>query len=138
MNKRIVLISCVSKKLSHLAKVRDLYTSPLFRLNLRYAESLKPDGIYVLSAKHGLLDLEQEVEPYEQTLNAMKSQEIRLWAAKVLRQLSEVSSPEVNEFVFLAGDRYRKYLLPHIKHARIPLQGLRIGEQLSKLKELTS
>ena len=46
--RKIVLISCVSKKLVHAAKVRDIYVSPLFRLNLAYAESLKPDAIYVL------------------------------------------------------------------------------------------
>lgn len=136
MNKRIVLISCVSKKLSHRAKVRDIYVSTLFKLNLKYALSLNPDGVYVLSAKHGLLDLEQEIEPYEQTLNSMKSNEIRLWADKVLRQLNEAASPEESEFVFLAGDKYRKYLLPHVKHFQIPLQGLRIGEQLRKLKGL--
>ena len=56
--RKIVLISCVSKKLVHAAKVRDIYVSPLFRLNLAYAESLKPDAIYVLSAKHGLLPLD--------------------------------------------------------------------------------
>lgn len=133
---RIVLISCVSQKLSHRAKVRDIYVSTLFKLNLKYAESLNPDGVYVLSAKHGLLDLEQEIEPYEQTLNNMKSKERRLWADKVLRQLDEAASLDESEFVFLAGDKYRKYLLPHIKHAQVPLQGLRIGEQLHKLKGL--
>jgi hypothetical protein len=108
MNKRIVLISCVSQKLSHRAKVRDIYVSTLFKLNLKYAGSLNPDGVYVLSAKHGLFDLEQEIEPYEQTLNNMKSKEIRLWADKVLRQLNEAASLEESEFVFLAGDKYRK------------------------------
>ena len=60
--KTIVLISCVSKKLAHAARARDIYVSPLFRLNLAYAESLKPDAIYVLSAKHGLLALEDQIE----------------------------------------------------------------------------
>ena len=69
--RKIVLISCVSKKLVHAAKVRDIYVSPLFRLNLAYAESLKPDAIYVLSAKHGLLPLDDQIEPYELTLNTM-------------------------------------------------------------------
>ena len=55
MKKKIVLISCVSAKLSRRSKVRDLYISTLFKLNLKYAEKLRPDNIYVLSAKHGLL-----------------------------------------------------------------------------------
>jgi hypothetical protein len=71
MNKQIVLISCASRKLSQKAKVKDLYVSTLFKLNLKYAQQLEPDNIFILSAKHGLLSLEQEIEPYEQTLNNM-------------------------------------------------------------------
>ncbi len=122
----------------HRAKARDLYVSTLFKLNLRYANSLRPDKIYVLSAKHGLLELEREIEPYEQTLNNMRTAEIKEWASNVLQQLKSVSSLEEAEFIFLAGDKYRKYLVPHMKNAVIPLEGLRIGEQLQRLKELTA
>lgn len=138
MRKKIVLISCVSKKLPYRAKARDLYVSTLFKLNLKYANSLNPDEIYVLSAKHGLLELEREIEPYEQTLNNMRTTEIRAWANNVLQQLRSVASLEEAEFIFLAGDKYRKYLLPHLKNAVVPLEGLRIGEQLQRLKELTA
>ncbi|RFC33712.1 MAG: hypothetical protein DID91_2727703006 [Candidatus Nitrotoga sp. MKT] len=137
MKKRIVLISCVSQKLSHRAKAKDLYISTLFKLNLKYANSLEPDGIYILSAKHDLLSLEQEIEPYEQTLNDMRAYEIKEWASRVLRQLSEIASLDETEILFLAGDKYRKHLLPHFRFVQIPLEGLRIGEQLQRLKELT-
>lgn len=138
MRKQIVLISCVSQKLPHRAKAKNLYVSTLFRLNLKYAYSLGADGIYILSAKHGLLSLEQEIDPYEQTLNNMRANEIKDWASLVLSQLNDVASLEDTEFTFLAGDKYRKYLMPHINNAKIPLKGLRIGEQLQRLKELTS
>jgi len=138
MTKRIVLISCVSQKRPYRAKARDLYVSTLFKLSLKYAEKLAPDEIFVLSAKYGLLSLEQEIEPYEKTLNNMSSSEIKLWANEVLTQIRNICSIEDSEFTFLAGDKYRKYLLPHIKHYRLPLKGLRIGEQLQKLKEMTS
>lgn len=138
MKKKIVLISCVSQKLHHLAKAKNMYVSTLFKLNLKYANSLFPDDIYVLSAKHGLLDLEQEIEPYELTLNSMRTAEIREWAKHVLRQLKSITSLEETEFIFLAGGKYRKYLLPHIKNALVPLEGFRIGEQLQRLKELTA
>jgi len=138
MSKRIVLISCVSQKLPQRAKARDLYVSTLFKLNLRYAEKLRPDDIFVLSAKHGLLPLEKRIEPYEQTLNNMRFGEIKQWANRVLRQIKAVCLIDETEFVFLAGDRYRKYLLPHLKNSQIPLEGLRIGEQLQKLKGLVS
>lgn len=138
MRKRIVLISCVSQKLPYRAKARDLYTSTLFKLNLQYAEKLAPDEIFILSAKHGLLSLEQEIEPYEQTLNNMRSSEVKAWAYNVFEQIKSVCSIDDSEFTILAGEKYRKHLLPHIKNYKIPLKGLRIGEQLKKLKELTS
>ena len=138
MSKRVILISCVSKKLPRRAKAKDLYISTLFKLNLKYAEKLKPDAIYILSAKYGLLSLNQEIEPYEQTLNDMRSGEIKQWASQVLEQMKDVCSIDETEFIFLAGDKYRKYLLPHIKNAKVPLEGLRIGEQLQKLKGLVS
>lgn len=136
MRKRIVLISCVSQKLPHRAKAKDLYVSTFFKLNVKYANSLSPDEIYILSAKYGLLALENKIEPYEQTLNNMRTDEIKEWANRVLQQLKLVASLEETEFIFLAGDKYRKYLLPHIKNATVPLEGLRIGEQLQRLKEL--
>jgi len=138
MRKRIVLISCVSKKLSESAKAKDLYISTLFKLNLKYAETLKPDAIFVLSAKHGLLSLSKKIEPYELTLNKMRSGEIKQWANRVLKQIKKVCQIDETEFIFLAGEKYRKYLLPHIENARVPLEGLPIGKQLQKLKGLVS
>ncbi|MBP8952845.1 MAG: hypothetical protein KBI47_10680 [Armatimonadetes bacterium] len=132
---KIVLISCVSKKLDHEAEAQDLYTSPLFRLNLAYARRLQPDAIFILSAKYGLLDLRERVRPYDLTLNAMSAAEVRRWAGQVLEQLRLRSDPARDEYVFLAGANYRKYLAPHLRHVAVPLEGLRIGEQLSQLKE---
>ncbi|VVB74023.1 Uncharacterised protein [uncultured archaeon] len=134
---KIVLISCVSKKLPYKAKARDLYVSPLFRLGLKYAESLRPDRIFVLSAEHGLVDLEKEIEPYNKTLNAMSSDDVRAWAERVLLQLRDSSDLANDEFIFLAGERYRKHLVPHIANYVIPLKGLGIGRQLKYLKEAT-
>ena len=138
MMKRIVLISCVSQKLPQRARAKDLYVSTLFKLNMKYAEKLQPNDIFILSAKHGLLSLEQEIEPYEQTLNNMPSIEIKQWANRVLEQIKNVCSIDETEFIFLAGNKYRKNLIPHIKIVQIPLKGLRIGEQLQKLKGLLS
>ena len=128
----------MSQKLSHKAKAEELYTSTLFKLNLKYAEQLSPDAIFILSAKHGLLSLEQEIDPYELTLNNMRSSEVKAWASIVLAQIQSTFSIDEAEFTFLAGDKYRKYLLTHITNYKIPLKGLRIGEQLQKLKTLTS
>ena len=132
---KIVLISCVSKKLNYAAKSKDLYVSPLFQKNLQYAKSLNPDNIFILSARYGLLSLEKKVKPYDKTLNKMAIGEIREWAIKVLNQLKKVSNPAEDEFIFLAGEKYRRFLTPEINNYKIPMQGLSIGKQLKWLTE---
>jgi len=131
---KIVLISCVSKKRLNKAKTKELYVSPLFKMNLAYAKSLNPDKIFVLSAKYGLLGLEEEIEPYDLTLNQMHSEVIKEWASGVIEQLRKVADFENDNFVFLAGSRYRKFIIPHIKGYEVPLKGLSIGKQLRFLK----
>lgn len=134
---KIILISCVSKKLNKKSKAKDLYISPLFKKNLKYANSLNPDKIFILSAEYGLLKLNEEIEPYNKTLNKMYSNEIKDWANSVLNQLKESTALENDEFIFLAGDKYRKFLLPNIKNYKIPMKGLTIGKQMQWLnKEL--
>lgn len=133
--KKIVLISCVSKKLPHQAKAQDLYVSPLFRLNLEYARKLMPDAIYILSAKHGLLDLDTEIEPYDLTLNDMPSRQVQAWARQVLEQLKGCVDLGNDHFVLLAGQKYRKYLVPHFASYEVPMEGLTIGRQLQYLSE---
>jgi len=132
---KIVLISCTSKKLCQKSKAQDLYVSPLFQKSLQYAKSLNPDKIFILSAKYGLLRLDEEIEPYDKTLNKMVLNEIKEWANSVINQLQIISDLNNDEFVFLAGNNYRKFLLPHIKNYKIPMHGLGIGKQLKWLTE---
>ncbi|HBG75085.1 MAG: hypothetical protein A2X25_14630 [Chloroflexi bacterium GWB2_49_20] len=131
--KKIVLISCVSQKQSHRSKAKDLYISALFKKNLAYARRLNPDAIYILSAKYGLIDLDTEIEPYNLTLNTMSAGEIRSWADRILQMLRQIADPHDDHFIFLAGMKYRKYLLPYLKSYEIPLEGLTIGKQLQAL-----
>lgn len=133
--RRIVLISCVKAKLPHKARARDLYTSDLFRKSLAYAEQLAPDAIYILSAKYGLLPLDAEVEPYDQTLKTMSVSEIRGWAQRVLAQLAQHADLRNDHFIILAGEVYYRPLIPHLGSCEIPFQGLPIGKRLRVLKK---
>lgn len=134
---KIVLISCVSKKLDLKAKAKNLYISPLFKYNLKYAEKLGADKIFILSAKYGLLNLEQEIETYNETLNDKNATEIKNWATEVINSLQKEIDFDNDEVIFLAGEKYRKYILPKIKNYKIPLEGLGIGKQLQYLKDAT-
>ncbi|WP_353763501.1 DUF6884 domain-containing protein, partial [Oceanithermus sp.] len=58
---KIVLISCASKKMPHKAKAEELYTSQLFRKSLEYARQLSPEKVFVLSAKYGLITLDDNI-----------------------------------------------------------------------------
>ena len=136
--KKIVLISCVNQKLSHPAKAQNLYRSPLFRYNYKFAKSLHPKKIFILSAKYGLLNPNKIIKPYNKTLLTMSSKAIKQWAIAVINQLGKVSNLKRDNFIFLAGEKYRKYLLPHISYFQIPLKGLKIGEQLEYLKKKTT
>jgi hypothetical protein len=131
--KTIVLISCASKKAHHKVKAEDLYISPLFTGNLRYARSLKPDSIFILSAKYGLLELDKEVGPYNTTLKDMPSAQVKAWADKVVKQLKTQADLQSDHFIILAGEKYRKYLVPYLSSYEVPLQGMLIGKQLQYL-----
>jgi uncharacterized protein DUF6884 len=134
--KQVVLISCASKKLAHAALAKDLYVSTLFQLGLRYAQSLHPDLIFILSAKYGLVDPDQRLEPYNETLKTKRAGEIRLWAQTVLQQLRTRADLDRDKFIFLAGEKYRRHLTGHIKNYQVPLSGLSIGRQLQHLKNV--
>ena len=136
--KKIVLISCVKSKRKYPAKAKGLYTSTLFQSNLQYAYQIKPDAIYILSAKYGLLDLDQIIAPYEMTLNTMTEAEKKGWSRRVLDVLQKKADLKSDLFVILAGMNYRKYLLPELTHYEIPLEGLSFGRQLQELKRRIS
>ena len=125
--KTIVLISCVAKKKTQKAKAEELYESPLFVKSLAYAKTLKPDSIYILSAKHHLL------EPYNTTLNTMNKQERTAWGKEVIAQLQQVADVKKDKFIILAGQNYLTPLQGALKHIETPLEGKKIGERLQYL-----
>lgn len=136
--KTIILISCASKKLDHKAPARELYCSPLFRESLLFANSFSPASVYILSAKYGLLSPERTIAPYNLTLKEMNASAVRDWASGVAGQLGKVSDLKRSKFILLAGQRYRKYLIPYLDNFDAPLQNMPIGKQLQFLKTQTA
>ncbi|MFI6168813.1 DUF6884 domain-containing protein [Nocardia sp. NPDC051052] len=70
----LFVIPCAARKFNRRAAARDLYTSPNFRLNLRAAEAAATadaayfghlSAVVILSACHGLLPLDREIDPYD-------------------------------------------------------------------------
>jgi hypothetical protein len=112
-----------------------LYRSDWFCKASRYADASGCPW-FILSAEYGLLPPDRVIAPYERTLNTMRVADRRAWADRVARQLAEVV-PELSRVVFLAGERYREFLIQHLiassVEISIPMEGLRIGEQLNWL-----
>jgi len=155
--KQIVLISCVSRKRKTKSKAKDLYISPLFTYSLVYGQTLKPDEIFILSAKHYLLNLETEIEPYDVTLSNVSRKERdnkpnlkvlskiekKEWGRIVLEQLSKKANLEKDKFIFLAGQSYIKPIRIELMKRGLnniyfeePLKGKKQGERVKLLKDL--
>lgn len=133
----IALVSCVSKKSVRPMPARDLYISDWFQKASAYVEQTA-DRWYILSAKYGLVDPDAVIEPYDETLKTMPAAARRAWARRVLVQLSP-SLKQGDHLVILAGEAYREHLLDPVRAigypVEIPMQGLRIGEQLRWLTD---
>ena len=147
MKKKIILIACVSQKGDKKAKAKDLYISQLFKSSLAFAKKQNPDKIFILSALHHLLDIDQEIEPYNVTLSnvpkakrkpglkILTSQEKMNWGKKVVEQLSKQTDLQNDEFIILAGQEYIKPIIKSIPHFKNPLSGLGQGKRVKFLIE---
>ncbi|TMI62850.1 MAG: hypothetical protein E6H07_15715 [Bacteroidetes bacterium] len=147
MTKKIILIACVSQKGDKKAKAKDLYISQLFKSSLAFANKQNPDKIFILSALHHLLDIDQEIEPYNVTLSKvpkakrkpglkiLTSEEKVNWGKKVVEQLSKQTDLQNDEFMVLAGQEYIKPIINCIPHFQNPLNGLRQGERVKFLNK---
>ena len=85
---KVGFVACSALKLDRPARAADLYTSPLFRLSVRWlTEKWGAHRWYVLSAKHGLVAPETVIEPYDQTLAKASKVERAAWGEMVAEQL---------------------------------------------------
>jgi hypothetical protein len=132
----IGLVGCVKEKAAHARPAAELYTSTLFRGRRRYVEHTC-DRWFVLSAKHGLIDPSDVIEPYDETLKTKGRAERRVWSAKVIGQLeAALGTIGGHTFEIHAGAEYRDFgLLDELRHRgafiEIPTEGLQIGKQLA-------
>jgi hypothetical protein len=146
---KIILIACVSQKVSYRTKAKELYISLLFKNSLAYAMQIENAKIYILSAKHHILDLDDEIDPYDVTLSniprgkrkanlkVLNPKEKEEWGIVVLKQLEKIANLNNDEFIFLAGKEYINPLLNKLTNVSNPLDGLKFGQRLKFLKDNT-
>lgn len=128
------LLACCSKKDNIKTNAVNLYKSSLFIKSMNYLKK-RCNKIYILSAKYGLLELNEEIEPYNVTLNKMNKQERIAWTNMVLKQLKSKTNLVKDNFIIIAGIKYREELLKHLNNYSIPTQGLGLGRQLQFLND---
>ena len=121
--KRIAFIGCSKRKKSSPCIAEKLYQGELFKKSLQYCQQEKFDEIYILSAKYGVLSLDEMVSPYEKTLNTFSKSERIEWSDMVKAQLIERKI--VGEYYFFCGNNYHEYFV-----GNKPLLKLSLGFQL--------
>ena len=138
--RKLFLIACAKTKRSTRSPARDLYRSPLFLKSLAYAEQ-HADDVLILSAKHGLVELDAELDPYDLTIGNLDRAGRKRLAGVIdrgfCRYIDRTGVGPISTIV-LAGDAYVRALMPTAigwLGFRTPLAGLQIGERLAWLNE---
>lgn len=104
-----LLVGCVKRKLGQAARARDIYASPLWRCRREYAERYAVPW-FILSAKHGLLDPDTHIEPYDLALSDFSVAERRAWSQRVMDRFRDVTAVVAGKTIEVhAGKLYVDY-----------------------------
>lgn len=126
----LVVIPCGSRKLDRRAPAGDLYVGSYHRACRRAAEALEPGRLLILSARYGLLDLDDVVEPYDTPHGAADS----ITAAALVEQARRRGVILGSPVVALGGARHVSLVRSVWPGVLNPLAGTRgMGEQMARL-----
>jgi len=124
----VILIQCVSSKRDKRLPAKDLYDSVYFDAMKRYAEA-SDDDYRILSAKHGLLHPEVEIDPYD---------EFGLSDEQAASIATTLATAGINHVEVIAGRKYTNPLTPELEEHGIDVlelcRGMRIGERVEWLQ----
>lgn len=125
---KLALISCGKAKRQGTHKAQDLYIGSYFKKTLSYAKK-QCDEVYILSAKYGLLTLDQIVTSYELKITQMSKKQRNLWGVGVAKQLRAKYIHQEDIYIY-AGRAYYEPLLPFLSHTTIMFEGLSMGYRM--------
>ena len=126
-------------KLPQAAPAADLYTGQAFKLASQLAR-LRSTRWAILSAKHGLVEPDAVIEPYDLALRDASLDKRRAWGSRVSAAL-HARGYRGERCIILAP---RAYVVPILadslgsnmfEHYETPLRGLGIGQQLGWLTQ---
>jgi hypothetical protein len=134
---RIGLVGCAKTKRDAPSPARTLYKSPLFVAALAYAER-SCDETFVVSAAHGLLALDETVQPYDRTLRELPKKDRLAWGSRVASAIQACYNSLPLHLVVLAGLEYASPIqagaFGHAWAFEAPLARKSIGQRLAWLK----
>ncbi|MFJ7949886.1 DUF6884 domain-containing protein [Streptomyces sp. NPDC096354] len=129
----LVVIPCGSRKLGRRARAADMYVGSYHRACRRAADALQPDRLLILSARYGLLDLDDVIDPYDTPHGAAGA----ITDRDLLEQATLRHIVRLDPVVALGGARHANLVRAIWPHARTPLAGTRgMGEQMARLAVL--
>lgn len=136
----IHIVGCAKTKSSApgLIPARARYTSPLFRLSLAAAER-EATVVYIVSAHHGLLQLDTPLEWYDSRLGARTKRERIAFGQRVVDRILHTHGRDFGTVTIWAGATYADPIYSALfalgrRDTRRPLHGLQVGDRLAFLK----
>lgn len=115
MKKSLLIVNCSKKKLETPAKAKDLYTGQFFRGVKQLSEKLDFD-LAILSAKYGLLNANQIIEPYDQIIKSKK--DIQELQKKIRSKFSNLLE-NYNEIILFMGKKYRMVFSQYLDNPKV-------------------
>jgi hypothetical protein len=131
----VVLLCSANRKFPHPAPALDLYRSEFFQLGKAFAQQMEPDLIFVLSAEHGLVPAEQELQPYTMTMSALGKGDVKGWGKLVVEQLKDRLDLSRYQIVILGLGRFAYPIAHHLVEARTPLAQMSLSGALNFLRQ---
>jgi len=127
-----VIVACGAKKLSREAPARDLYTGGYFKACLAYALKIAPaENVRILSAKHGLIGLNDVIAPYNRKMGDPSS-----ITESALTEQAEAQELLAEKVVVLGGRLYAGLCQKVWREVEAPLEGKGgLGQQIAWMKK---
>lgn len=132
---KVVLLCSANRKAPHPAPAWDLYRSEFFRLGKAFAQQYQPNRIFILSAAHGLVPAEQELQPYTMTMSALGQGDVKTWGKLIATQLDEQIDLQRHQVMVLGLGRFANPIVRHLPHSTAPLARMTLEGAMNFLRQ---
>lgn len=138
--KTIVLVSCSKskKRVDEAIPAQELYSpSAYFQKQMRVADTFVPDNIYILSAKHHVVELQQPLHYYDMYLGNQPKKYRKEWGQKVLQMLQDKGvNLKEDKIIILCGKDYYENFVDALTNYAIVGKGLSMGKKMQFLDKM--